>query len=229
MRAILLAAGLGTRLRPLTNQIPKCLVTIKGKPLLGIWLDKLTEVGVESILVNTHHLADKVEAYVASGNYKGSVVVVNEPILLGTAGTLIANLPFFENEDGFLVHADNYIREDLWRFVAAHKMRSPGCVITMLTFRSDNPSACGIVEVDERGVVIRFHEKVLSPPGNLANGAVYILSPELIARLALDWVAPTDFSVDILPTLLGRIQTYETTGLFIDIGTPTAYASANTS
>jgi len=229
MRAILLAAGLGTRLRPLTNQIPKCLVTIKGKPLLGIWLDKLTEVGVESILVNTHHLADKVEAYVASGNYKGSVVAVNEPILLGTAGTLIANLPFFENEDGFLVHADNYIREDLWRFVAAHKMRSPGCVITMLTFRSDNPSACGIVEVDERGVVIRFHEKVLSPPGNLANGAVYILSPELIARLALDWVAPTDFSVDILPTLLGRIQTYETTGLFIDIGTPSAYASANTS
>ena len=229
MRAILLAAGLGTRLRPLTNQIPKCLVTIKGKPLLGIWLDKLSEVGVESILVNTHHLADKVEAYVASGNYKGSVVVVNEPILLGTAGTLIANLPFFENEDGFLVHADNYIREDLWRFVAAHKMRSPGCVITMLTFRSDNPSACGIVEVDERGVVIRFHEKVLSPPGNLANGAVYILSPELIARLALDWVAPTDFSVDILPTLLGRIQTYETTGLFIDIGTPSAYASANTS
>jgi len=229
MRAILLAAGLGTRLRPLTNQIPKCLVTIKGKPLLRIWLDKLTEVGVESILVNTHHLADKVEAYVASGNYKGSVVVVNEPILLGTAGTLIANLPFFENEDGFLVHADNYIREDLWRFVAAHKMRSPGCVITMLTFRSDNPSACGIVEVDERGVVIRFHEKVLSPPGNLANGAVYILSPELIARLALDWVAPTDFSVDILPTLLGRIQTYETTGLFIDIGTPSAYAKANTS
>ena len=229
MRAILLAAGLGTRLRPLTNQIPKCLVTIKGKPLLGIWLDKLTEVGVESILVNTHHLADKVEAYVASGNYKGSVVAVNEPILLGTAGTLIANLPFFENEDGFLVHADNYIREDLWKFVAAHKMRSPGCVITMLTFRSDNPSACGIVEVDERGVVIRFHEKVLSPPGNLANGAVYILSPELIARLALDWVAPTDFSVDILPTLLGRIQTYETTGLFIDIGTPSAYAKANTS
>ena len=229
MRAILLAAGFGTRLRPLTNQIPKCLVTIKGRPLLGIWLDKLSEVGVESILVNTHHLADKVEAYVASGNYKGSVVVVNEPILLGTAGTLIANLPFFENEDGFLVHADNYIREDLWRFVAAHKMRSPGCVITMLTFRSDNPSACGIVEVDERGVVIRFHEKVLSPPGNLANGAVYILSPELIARLALDWVAPTDFSVDILPTLLGRIQTYETTGLFIDIGTPSAYASANTS
>jgi len=76
--------------------------------------------------------------------------------------------------------------------------------------------------------VVRFHEKVLSPPGNLANGAVYILSPELITRLALDWVDPTDFSVDILPTLLGRIQTYETTGLFIDIGTPSPYTSANT-
>ena len=227
MRAILLAAGLGTRLRPLTNQIPKCLVTIKGKPLLGIWLGKLTEVGVESILVNTHHLADKVEAYVASGNYKGSVVVVNEPILPGTAGTLIANLPFFENEDGFLVQADNYIREDLWRFVAAHKMRSPGCVITMLTFRSDNPSTCGIVEVDKRGVVVRFHEKVLSPPGNLANGAVYLLSADLIAKLRTTHEYAKDFSSEILPDLLGRIYSFHTTDKFFDIGTPKNYLAAN--
>lgn len=227
MRAIMLAAGFGTRLRPLTDDVPKCLVPIKGKPLLGIWLDKLTDVGVQSVLVNTHYLADEVGAYLDSGNYKNLVVLVNEPVLLGTAGTLMANLPFYEGEDGFLVHADNYIREDLGRFVAAHKMRSLGCVMTMLTFRSETPSTCGIVDVDRHGVVVGFHEKVVSPPGNLANGALYLLSSELIARLPVDWESPKDFSLDILPTLIGRIQTYETTELFIDIGTPTAYASAN--
>ena len=227
MRAILLAAGLGTRLRPLTNSVPKCLVTIKGVPLLEIWLDKLTAAGVQSTLVNTHYHADKVDAYVERSNHKSCVKVVHEPQLLGTAGTLMVNLPFFQGEDGFLAHADNYIQENFRNLVDAHMMRSPGCVITMLTFRSDNPSTCGIVEVDERGVVIGFHEKVKSPPGNLANGALYLLSPELIARLPLDWKTPKDFSVDILPALVGRIQTYETKQLFLDIGTPSTYARAN--
>lgn len=227
MRAILLAAGLGTRLRPLTDSVPKCLVPIKGVPLLEIWLDKLTNVDVESILVNTHYQADKVAAYVECSNFKSRVVVVHEPQLLGTAGTLVANLQFFEGEDGILAHADNYFLEDLSSLLAAHKMRSPGCVITMLTFRTETPSTCGIVEVDELGVVTGFHEKVMSPPSNLANGAVYLLSSELLARLPLDWKTPKDFSADILQDLVGRIQTYETKKLFLDIGTPSAYARAN--
>lgn len=227
MRAILLAAGLGTRLRPLTDSVPKCLVPIKGVPLLEIWLDKLSDVGTETILVNTHYLAAKVVAYVENSNYKHRVEVVYEPHLLGTAGTLMANLAFFEGYDGILAHADNYFHEDLSSLVAAHKMRSPGCVITMLTFRTETPSTCGIVEVDELGVVTGFHEKVMSPPSNLANGAVYLLSSELLARLPLDWQTPKDFSVDILATLVGRIQTYETKKLFLDIGTPSAYVRAN--
>ena len=187
----------------------------------------MTDVGVDSILVNTHYHADKVVAYVEHSIYKNRVAVVFEPHLLGTAGTLMANLPFFEGKDGFLAHADNYFHEDLKNLVAAHKMRSPGCVITMLTFRSENPSSCGIVEVDDLGVVTGFHEKVMSPPGNLANGAVYLLSAELIERLPLDWKTSKDFSADILPDLVGRIQTYETKQLFIDIGTPSTYARAN--
>ena len=227
MRAILLAAGLGTRLQPLTISVPKCLVPINDVPLLEIWLEKLTDVGVVSILVNTHYHADKVVAYVEHSIYKNRVAVVYEPYLLGTAGTLMANLTFFEGDDGILAHADNYFLEDLQNLLVAHKMRSPRCVITMLTFRSENPSSCGIVEVDDLGVVTRFHEKVMSPPGNLANGAVYLLSAELIARLPLDWKTPKDFSADILPDLVGRIQTYETKQLFLDIGTPSTYARAN--
>jgi mannose-1-phosphate guanylyltransferase len=107
MRAILLAAGLGTRLRPLTGQIPMCLVPIKGKPLLERWLESLTKAGVGPFLINTHYLAAQVEEFIESSSYKDQVTLVHEHMLRGTAGTLIANLDFFQGEDGFLIHADN--------------------------------------------------------------------------------------------------------------------------
>ncbi|MBT6543216.1 MAG: NTP transferase domain-containing protein, partial [Rhodobacteraceae bacterium] len=113
MRALLLAAGLGTRLRPLTNTTPKCLVPIKGQPLLGIWLERLTQAGIGQFLVNTHYLAEQVEVFIQASPYRDQVTLVNELELHGTAGTLIANLDFFQGEDGLLIHADNYCLADI--------------------------------------------------------------------------------------------------------------------
>ena len=73
MKAILLAAGFGTRLRPLTNNIPKCLVPIKGKALLEIWLDKLSDVGVKDFLINTHYLPEKVESFIIHVSIYGDI------------------------------------------------------------------------------------------------------------------------------------------------------------
>jgi len=227
MRALLLAAGFGTRLRPLTNEIPKCLVPIKGKPLLGIWLENLTLAGFGPFLVNTHYLSEQVESYVQASPYANRVVFVNEPELLGTAGTLIANLDFFKDEDGLLIHADNYCLADLQNFLAAHKKRPAECLMTMMTFRTDSPSSCGIVELDGRGVVIGFHEKVSDPPGNLANGAIYILSREFARVLKTDFGETSDFSTEILPKVMGQIFSYETESMFVDIGTLEAYDKAN--
>ena len=227
MRALLLAAGLGTRLRPLTDTIPKCLVPIKGEPLLGIWLKCLTQSGIGPILVNTHYLEGQVEAFVAASPYRDEVTVVNELQLLGTAGTLIENIDFFQGEDGLLIHADNYCQADFTAFQQAHRNRPPECLMTMMTFRTDTPSSCGIVEVNERGVVIGFHEKVATPPGNLANGAVYILSTKLLHRLNSDFRAATDFSTEVLPRFVGRIFNYETIEVFLDVGTPETYVKAN--
>ena len=70
MKAFLLAAGLGTRLRPLTDSVPKCLLPINGKPILEIWLEKLAECGVEEVLINTHHLADQVEGFIQENQGK---------------------------------------------------------------------------------------------------------------------------------------------------------------
>ena len=227
MKALLLAAGLGTRLRPLTNTTPKCLVTIKDKVLLGIWLDRLTEAGIGPFLINTHHLSDHVASYIEGNIYNDNVTLVHEEKLLGTAGTLIANLNFFEGQDGLLIHADNYCLANFRDFIQAHVQRPPHCVMTMMTFRTENPSGCGIVELDSDGVVVGFHEKVVNPPGNLANGAVYILSKELIHSLATDLREVSDFSTEVLKQLVGRIYTYETQEYFIDIGTPESYAQAN--
>lgn len=227
MRAILLAGGLGTRLRPLTESVPKCLVQIKGVPLLGIWLRQLTNAGVGPFLINTHHLAKQVETFISASEYANAVTLVDEKELLGTAGTLLANVGFFNGSDGLLIHADNYCMQDIHSFVEAHHNRPKECLMTMMTFRTQNPSACGVVELNERGVVVGFHEKVKNPPTNLANGAIYALSERFLKIVVEKFHDATDFSTQILPQFVGAIYTYEATEVFIDIGTPEAYARAN--
>ena len=230
MRVLLLAAGCGTRLRPLTNKIPKCLVPIKGRPLLEIWLKRLTQAGLGPFLINVHHLAEQVEAFVELSPYRDKVVLVHEHELLGTAGTLIANLDFLQGEDVLLVHADNYCLADLRTFVQAHNQRPANCVMTMMTFRTGSPSSCGIVELDQYGVVVGFHEKVALPPGNLANSAIYILSAELLKMMgSKDLRDVKDFSTEVVGRFVGRIYAHETTEIFRDIGTPESYAWANKS
>lgn len=226
MKALLLAAGFGTRLRPLTDSIPKCLVPLGGRPLLEIWLSELAKAGIGPFLVNTHYLGERVESYVAKSKYAKDVTLVREAALLGTAGTLKTNLEFFDDHDGLLVHADNYCEADLQHFVRVHHSRPSYCLMTMMTFRTAIPSSCGIVELDDQGVVQSFHEKTASPPGNLANGAVYILSSDLLSRMRTDFQNAIDFSTDVLPHLMGAIYTYETDGIFLDVGTPESYEQA---
>ncbi len=226
MRALLLAAGLGTRLRPITDKIPKCLVPIQGKPLLEIWLDKLCEAGVQEFLVNTHYLAGQVEEFISISRHQKLVTVVNEPNLLGTAGTLHKNIDFFRGQDGMLIHADNFCLANFGAFQRAHRNRPTECLVTMMTFDTDMPSLCGIIEQDERGVVIGFHEKVDRPPGNLANGAIYLLSSEFFQILETEFRDASCFSTQILPKMMGRIYTYKTNAPLIDIGSPETYKKA---
>lgn len=225
MKAILLAAGLGTRLRPLTDTVPKCLVPIKDKPLLQIWLERLASAGIGPLLVNTHYLAEQVVTFIESGPFADQVTLVHESELLGTAGTLLANLEFLQDEDGLLIHADNYCEADLRKFMQAHSERPPECLMTMMTFRTDDPSSCGILELDDRGVVIGFHEKVSDPPGNLANSAIYILSKELVQLFKGELSASSDFSKDVIPRLVNKIYTYQTHETFADIGSIASYES----
>lgn len=219
MRALLLAAGLGTRLRPLTDTVPKCLVPIHGRPLLDYWLDRLLEAGIERVLINTHWHAGKVVEHVGRSRWWGRIDLVNETELLGTGGTVVANRAWFGHEPLLLAHADNLTDFDVRSFVAAHAGRPAGILMTMLAFRTDDPRSCGILEIDPRGVVMAFHEKAADPPGNLANAAVYVIEPEVVELAAARGRPFVDFSTEVIPALAGRILCVETSGYHRDIGT----------
>lgn len=226
MKAILLAAGMGTRLYPLTIDKPKCLVEIGSEPLLGFWIKKLVNLGISELLINTHYLHEQVEDYIIQYDHL-DITLDYEPELLGTAGTLIKNKSFFDNQDGLMIHADNYSHDNLHSLVLAHQNRPKHCEMTMLIFESPIPEVCGIVEIDNQGVVKDFKEKPKKPISNLANGAIYVLSSTLINRIGSQILF--DFSTEVLPDLVGKIYTYKTNKFFTDIGNIESYELANKS
>lgn len=226
MRALLLAAGLGTRLRPLTNHVPKCLIPIHGRPLLDYWLELLVGNGIVEILVNTHYFAELVNEYVARSTWAKNVTVVFEESLLGTGGTVLANRDFFRNEPLLVAHADNLTIFDPAAFLKAHENRPVGTEITMMVFETPVPESCGIVELDRHGVVQAFHEKVKSPPANLANAAVYILEPSVIGFMQGLGKSVIDLSTEVIPHFLGRISTFRNARYHRDIGTVQSWAEA---
>ena len=223
MKAFLLAAGMGTRLRPLTDTIPKCLVPINGVPMLDIWLAALSAIGVDEVLVNVHHLADSVRRHVAARSGPPLTHTVYEPELLGSAGTLVANKDWMEGEELTLVaYADNLTDFDLQVLVDAH--RSSGAVATLGVFHAEHPSSCGIVEVDANGLMTGFVEKPEHPRGDLANAGVYAFDPRLLDEL--HGPPPKDIAYDLLPRLVGRANTVTVEGYFRDIGSLEAYHRA---
>ena len=224
IKAFLLSAGYGTRLRPLTNEIPKCLVELNSYPLLGYWLDKLCKIDCESVLVNLHYLSSQVERFLSayskqSFTSKLKITTVFEPTLLGTAGSLIHNSTFFDADIGLLIHADNWMTEDLSTFIDAHIKRPHNCHLTMLTFETDDPKSCGIVQLNEQGIVSTFYEKSDTFYGTLANAAVYAFDKHFIQILNALEGEYIDFSVDVLPCFLNAIFTYKTSKPFVDVGT----------
>lgn len=232
-KAFLLAAGQGTRLRPLTDHTPKCLVPIDGQPLLSIWLDFCERLGVQEVLINTHHLAGQLSDWAAKQKSALKIRLFHEEVLLGSAGTLAANRAFVGDDSNFYVfYADNLVRTDLSRLRSTHRENSG--VVTMGLFETPRPQDCGIVTLDDDGRIISFEEKPVHPRSNLAFAGLLIASTSLF-----DWLPqPTypdrsngtsraaDLGKEILPKLVGKMWGARLEGYLLDIGTPENYARA---
>jgi mannose-1-phosphate guanylyltransferase len=227
MKAVLLAAGLGTRLRPLTDALPKCLVRIGDRALLDIWLDALSDVGVDEVLLNTHHLAEQVAAHVASRADGPPVRLLHEETLRGSAGTLRAARDLLGLDPTFLaVNADNLTDYDLARLITAHLHGHASATLT--AFHSPRPRQCGILEVDHDGRLVAFEEKPANPRGDLANAGLYAFNREVLDLI--DQPEPCDIGAHLLPRLIGRARVVGIGGAYLrDIGTPAALAEARSS
>jgi mannose-1-phosphate guanylyltransferase len=222
-RAFLLAAGLGTRLRPLTEKLPKCLAPIDGKPLLSIWIDVCANLGIESVLINTHHCADEVRDWARRLDSRVKISLVHEEALRGSAGTLSTNREFVRDAGDFYVfYADNLVHADL-RGLASFHATHRGAV-TLGLFRATKPQGCGIVTLDDAGRVVNFEEKPSHPKSDLANAGIFIARQSLFDLLPQRSFA--DFGKDVMPGLIGAMWGYLLNGYIRDIGTLESYQEA---
>jgi mannose-1-phosphate guanylyltransferase len=235
MKALLLAAGKGTRLKPYTDDHPKCLIPILGTPLLKIWLDNLENHGIKKVLINTHHHADQVEQFIDSQRpaTRMKLHTVYEPNLLGSAGTLWQNRGFFNGESDFVIaYADNLTNLNIGKMIDFHKkIRSMGGILSMGLIKAPDPTACGIVTLDDHRKVVRFVEKPSQPESDLANGGVYIAAAELfdeLKQLPVSTGRALDLGYDLLPQLVGRMYGFRIADYLADIGTPQSYSTALT-
>jgi mannose-1-phosphate guanylyltransferase len=223
VKGFLLAAGVGTRLRPLTDDLPKCLVTIQGKPLLAIWLEWCATYGVDEILLNSHAHSERVREFVEAYRGPVRVTLTHERELLGSAGTLHVNREFVAGEKEFAVlYADVLTNCRFDRLLDFHRMRhSP---VTLGTYRVPNPTQCGIIATDESGRVMDFVEKPQIPKGDQAFTGILIGGPALLERIPKN--IPSDIGFDVLPELVGEMFAFPITDYVFDIGTMEKYERA---
>jgi len=227
MRALLLAAGFGSRLGELTKETPKPLIRVGGEPLLTFCLDQLWNAGVTEVIVNTHYLADKVTTFINNHDHKLKVLLSHEERLLGTAGTLRKHIDYLSEEDFLVMHADNYFADSLSSFVTDHKSRKVGNFGSLGTFATLHPQSCGVLVLNPDKTVLEFHEKVANPPTNIANAAIYIFTPEVREPIVELTQLENDISRNLIPKIMGGLYTHYFEGLFVDIGTPEGLALAN--
>jgi mannose-1-phosphate guanylyltransferase len=226
VKAFLLAGGRGERLRPLTVSCPKCLVPINGTPLLGIWLDRCRQEGIDAVLLNVSHHAGQVLEFLAGRAGPPRVELVLEAEPQGTAGTVSANRRFVEGEESFwIIYGDNLTNLSLRAMLATHRA-NPG-VLTMALFRAPDPSAAGIVEVLPDGRIVSFEEKPKHPRSDLANAGIYLARAGLLDELPDAAGRVLDFGFHVLPKLVGRMYGHVADGFTVDIGTPEALAQAS--
>lgn len=226
MKAFLLSAGLGSRLRPITDTIPKCLVQIAGHPMLDWWGKLLKENNIQEALVNTHYLHMKVHNYIEDFNERETDITFiefYEPNLLGSGGTVRENWAFVEGDTDFLIcYADNLCNVKLRELIAFHQEKKG--LLTMALFRTEVPEQCGIAQMDDGGRIIEFMEKPQFPKGNLANAGIYVVNKRIFNVFPKKKYV--DFGKDVLPILVGQMYGFEINDYLIDIGTMINYRKA---
>jgi mannose-1-phosphate guanylyltransferase len=227
MKAFLLAAGNGTRLRPITDTIPKCLVPICGVPMLKIWLEVCRKAGVSEVMVNLHSHAEVVRSWLNDDKGRGiQVLLSEESTLLGSAGTVASNRDWVSSDSCFWIfYADVLTNANLGSMLEFHNSRRPAATLGL--YQVPDPCRCGIVAFDEQGIVREFVEKPARPTSSWAFSGVMIGTPQLLDHIPAR--LPVDLGFDVLPQLVGKMLAYPISDFLLDVGTLENYRAAQTS
>jgi mannose-1-phosphate guanylyltransferase/mannose-1-phosphate guanylyltransferase/phosphomannomutase len=229
---MIMAAGVGSRLDPLTQEIPKPLVPVLNKPVMDILLQKLKEAGIEEVIANTHYLAEKIQKrYCENSPVEIKFDYIFEETLSGPAGGVKKCEFFFEDIDDFLVlSADGLHDADLSKIVKSHY--DSGCIATMATIaiEKEEVSKYGVVVSSPKYTINEFQEK---PPmeeakSNFINTGIYVFNKRIFNFIPENTVY--DFAKDVFPALLEageKINTYKIYSYWSDIGTIDQYIRSN--
>ena len=197
---MLLAAGKGTRLRPLTADVPKCMIPVRGKPLLEHTVSWLSRFGVTELVINLHYKPEAVRDHFGDGSSWGVHITYSyEESLLGTAGA-VKNVASFFDSPFFLWYGDNLSTCNLENLYAFHSRNQSQATISLI--HREDVTASGIVGLDERHKITRFLEKPKPEQifSHWVNAGIYVLQPHV-----LDYIPPgieSDFGKNVMPAML---------------------------
>jgi NDP-sugar pyrophosphorylase family protein len=228
MKAFILAAGLGTRLRSLGLDVPKVMVPIGGKPLLEHHLELFKRQGIREFIVNLHYLPEKITTYFGDGSKFGvSITYSHEPEILGTAGAVKKMESELRTGSFIVFYGDNLVRVDFAPLLEFHRARK--ALATVALFASPEPWTGGVVETDSNGRVLRFVEKPdrKQVSTNLISAGIFVLEPQVLDVIPAGKFH--DFGKDVFPRLLaeGRpVYAMEPKAYIQDVGTPERLAKA---
>jgi D-glycero-alpha-D-manno-heptose 1-phosphate guanylyltransferase len=223
MMAAILSGGLGTRLRTVVADRPKVLAEVNGRPFLAFLLDQLAKAGVDSVVLCTGYMGEKVEEVFGAAHGEIRLTYSHEPEPLGTGGALRLALTDLHSQTVLVMNGDSYCEADLSQFGRWH--RDKGAQSSVLLTEVPDTARFGSVQVSDEGRVERFEEKGgRSGPGWI-NAGIYLLARERIGE-----IPPGKFlslEREVFPEWVGcDFYGYQSSGRFLDIGTPSDYASA---
>jgi D-glycero-alpha-D-manno-heptose 1-phosphate guanylyltransferase len=226
MKALILAGGLGTRLRPLLRDRPKPMAPIKGKPFLEYQIEQLRAHGLSDLVLCVGHLAHHIQDYFGDGRGWGvQIAYAVEAELLGTAGAIKSAQSFIK--DTFLVlNGDSYLEADFLDLIESHRHRqSADCrtIGTIAIVGVDDATSYGKIELNGKARLLSFEEKADTRPGWI-NGGVYVLEPTILDLIPTGRVASIEN--ETFPMILKQnryLFGYPVQGFFVDIGTPKGY------
>jgi mannose-1-phosphate guanylyltransferase len=194
--------------------------------MLQIWMRVCRDAGIDEVMVNLHVHADIVRGWLTNERNHIQVRLAEEPTLLGSAGTLMANRDWVADEPCFwILYADVLTNANLSHMLEFHRSRQP--VATLGLYQVPDPSRCGVVTFDEQMVIREFVEKPAHPKSRWAFSGVMIGTQELLDQVAPRY--PVDLGFDVLPRLTGRMLAYPISDYVLDIGTLENYQAAQTS